>query len=921
MILPPMHPEESERLAALHALGIIGTPREDRFDRVVRIARDLFQVPICLISLVDRESLWFKACIGLDVEGTERSVSFCAHAILEREPLVVPDATLAPRFAGNRLVTGDPHIRFYAGQPIRSPDGYPIGTVCVMDRIARTLSQEQLGRLKDLAAMVESELKATAQRKTALQSWSLERRYRNLIDAMSHAVVLHGPDGQVLACNGRAESLLGVSAADPAAAGQVLLGEDGATLPLSGPGSAAHETLTRGRPIQDRIVTTTDSEGRLRWLSVWSSPVPGDQGSDGAVCTYSDITERMEAEVERVRLKNRLQLLLDSVSEGICEVNSAGQISFANPGAARMLETRLEAMVGHHYSEVIRPVRGNPAAPWQDPVASILSGRAAQQNCTALLARPHEPPLAVEINCTRKLDGDGVVIQFRDISERLESERLKNEFISVVSHELRTPLTSIRGALGIVASGTLGSLNERGQRMLQIAAQNTERLVRLINDILDIERIESGQAVMEKRPCEAVDLVRQVVEALHSAAEQADVRLVAEAEPSQIHANPDRILQVMTNLVGNAIKFSPPGSSVTVRCTRRTADTLFEVSDQGRGIPTEKQGLIFERFQQVDASDSRVKGGSGLGLAISRSIVEQHGGAIWVASEMGRGSTFSFTLPLGEEPGAASGRSSGRRILVCDDDRMLGEVVRTMLEQNGYDVVVVHSGSEAVAAAMADPPDALLMDLQMPGMNGLEAVQELQRHPDTARLPVVIFTGSSGSGSRRSAPGVADWLEKPVQESDLVARLEAAIAAAYTGATVLVVEDDHGLAAVLTAGLKRLGVSARPARSVSEAIRLLEQGGIDLLVLDLLLADGEGYAVADWLRAHPAYCRTPVVVYSGHDPDLAHRGRLQFGQTEFLSKGHVSPEQLARRVSELAIRLVEKREDDSSERSKAGTDH
>jgi len=251
-----------------------------------------------------------------------------------------------------------------------------------------------------------------------------------------------------------------------------------------------------------------------------------------------------------------------------------------------------------------------------------------------------------ELQVLRDLAGAVVTeIELRaDIAARLEAERAKDEFVSVVSHELRTPLTSIRGSLGLLASGQLAG--ERAQRMLDVAIQNTDRLVRLINNILDVERVESGKVQLEVRRVAARELIEQAVEATQGLATRAGVPVEWTAPPElHVHADPDRVVQVITNLLSNAIKFSPAGSPVRVSAEARGAEALFQVRDRGRGIPPEHLDDIFERFQQVDSSDSREKGGSGLGLAISRSLVQQHAGQIWVSSELGRGSTFFFTLP------------------------------------------------------------------------------------------------------------------------------------------------------------------------------------------------------------------------------------------------------------------------------------
>jgi signal transduction histidine kinase len=227
-----------------------------------------------------------------------------------------------------------------------------------------------------------------------------------------------------------------------------------------------------------------------------------------------------------------------------------------------------------------------------------------------------------------------------------ELKRMENEFISLVSHELRTPMTSIIGALDLLGSGQLGELSDRGRHILNVATNNTERLIRLVNDILDLERIKSGKITVHKVSCDLKDLLIQAIETMQPMADKVGVKLEVEPCPVMLKLDPDRILQTLTNLLSNAIKFSEPGKTVWLK-NRVTEDRcLIAVMDQGRGIPVDKLQSIFEPFQQVDASDSRSKNGSGLGLAISRYIVKQHEGEMWAESIQGQGSTFFIDFPL-----------------------------------------------------------------------------------------------------------------------------------------------------------------------------------------------------------------------------------------------------------------------------------
>lgn len=247
---------------------------------------------------------------------------------------------------------------------------------------------------------------------------------------------------------------------------------------------------------------------------------------------------------------------------------------------------------------------------------------------------------------TELIELRGVQCTLSIINDITERKRMEDEFISLVSHELRTPMNSIIGALDLLGTQELGTLTDRGQQIINIATNNTERLIRLVNDILDLERIKLGKIAMHPVECQANELLIQAVQAMQAMADSAQVTLLVEPTPTQICADPDRILQTLTNLLSNAIKFSEPGGSVWLRSSLNSEHLQIEVQDRGRGIPQDKLQLIFERFQQVDASDSRTKGGTGLGLPICRSIIEQHKGQIWVESSLGEGSTFYVQLPV-----------------------------------------------------------------------------------------------------------------------------------------------------------------------------------------------------------------------------------------------------------------------------------
>jgi PAS domain S-box-containing protein len=345
-----------------------------------------------------------------------------------------------------------------------------------------------------------------------------------------------------------------------------------------------------------------------------------------------------------------LQSILNSAAEGIFGLDREGNVTFINPSGAALLGLRMQDLIGRRLHSLIHPEDApeHACALAECPVCSAVDAAATPSRVTTFL-RGDGTSVPVEITAATIDDpfgnATGVVVTFRDIADRLAIERMKDEFVSTVSHELRTPLTSIRGALTILGTGTMGSLNPKGMRMVNIAVSNTERLTRLINDVLDLEKLHAAVA-LQRRPLRIEQILAQAVEGVQPISERAMVWMQLQAEPGEIVADHDRIQQMLSNLLSNAIKFSPTDSPVDVRGTVCDGHYAITVRDYGRGIPEDKLELVFERFQQVDASDSRDKGGTGLGLAICRSIAEAHGGMIRASNAYGGGALFTVMLPL-----------------------------------------------------------------------------------------------------------------------------------------------------------------------------------------------------------------------------------------------------------------------------------
>ncbi len=387
-------------------------------------------------------------------------------------------------------------------------------------------------------------------------------------------------------------------------------------------------------------------DGSWRWL-LWNASPSLEHGLIFAAAR--DITASKTAEQALREGDERHRLIIERASDAFVAMDAEGVITEWNVRAEELFGWSRQEAIGSYLTVLLIPPRYR-AAHWRGLERYIATGEgpimSKRVELPALHRSGHEIPVELSITALRWGQHNYTFYAFlRDIGERKALERMKEQFISMVSHELRTPLSSLRGALSLIESGKMGALDPQGQRLLAIAHQDTERLVRLTNDILDIERMEAGRFTLVLQLCDGASLLTRTVDAMRPLAAEAGVQLEVAAEPLTVRCDPDRVQQALTNLIGNAIKFSPSGTTVRVQALRRGAEALFEVRDQGRGFSNEQREALFEPFRQLEPSDAWEKGGTGLGLFIARNIVSQHGGRIWADSVPGRGSTFCFTLP------------------------------------------------------------------------------------------------------------------------------------------------------------------------------------------------------------------------------------------------------------------------------------
>ena len=826
---------------------MLDTPTEERFDRITRVAAALFDVPIVLVSLIDADRQWAKACIGLADREVPRSTSFCSVAIESDGPLIVPDTHNDPRFSDYATVVGDPHLRFYAGVPIHTQDGFAVGTLCIADCVPRTLDEQQQALQRDLARLVEDEIARTDLATALAAQRASDAQIRAVMDYVGEGILTFGEDGIILTANPAAEHGFAFHGGLPGRSIEDILVD----LPWAAIRSVLPEILG-----ERRLVTARRGDGTEFPLELVVSATRVDN-ERLLIGIGQDVTERRRAQKALRESEQRFRAVFDDADIGMLIVGREQTIIDANAALGELLGHATAELRGRSAAELL------PAGTDMSAYADMFAGRRDGYRREQQLKRADGSTLWVAATVSLLRDAEGeplhAVAMVEDITQRKEVERIKDEFVSVVGHELRTPLTSIRGSLGLLDGGLAGDLDAEARDMVRMALDNTNRLVRLVEDTLDFERIHAGAEEFDAQPVAAQELVGAAARVVERLCAEAGVELRTEVDELEVLADADRVVQALTNLLGNAVKFSPADGTITLAVRRRERDAAFSVRDEGRGIPPEKLDTIFERFRQVDSSDRREKGGTGLGLAITREIVQRSGGRIWAESEAGRGATFVFTLPLAQD--AVSVAIVERR----EEDRAtlaarLGALGLRVVPAAAPDELAGHDQLAAVVVAAGPAAPALI-----------EALDAL---PATAEIPKLLDDG------------------------DLQNALEESIPALRKG-RVLVVEDDLDLGRLLASRLQHHGLDVELARTGREAREAIERATPALVVLDLVLPGEDGYAVVEWLRRTGRFEGAPLLVYSASDLSAEDRERLQLGRTEFMTKASVSPEEIERRVTEV----------------------
>jgi PAS domain S-box-containing protein len=567
------------------------------------------------------------------------------------------------------------------------------------------------------------------------------------------------------------------------------------------------------------------------------------------------------------------QSVLEGVADGVVVADAAGKVILFNAAAERILELPRERALGRMTREMLG-LYGGQARDWMKMVARWEEEPDAYAAEEYLAAQLNIEDRIVSVHLAPVLMADeflGTVSVFRDITAEVESARAKIEFVSMVSHELRTPMTSIKGYADLLLMEAVGALTGDQRKFLSVIKSNVDRLTTLVNDLLDISRMESGRMTLSLGAVRLDGLIHQVVVAMEARTREKGLTLRSEVprDLPVVSADSDRVIQILTNLVANACQYTPTGGEIVVSAGVHGDEMRVSVRDTGIGIAPEDQEKIFVRFFRVDDPLVHETIGTGLGLSIVKSLVEMHGGRIEVESEVGEGSTFTFTLPLQKARQVKAPERTATKVLVIEDDLDIAMRIQFYLTKDGQEVLIAQRGEEALELAQHERLDLIALDILLPDAAGFDVLEELKSNPRTQETPVLVIPIVPDRGMLWL--GVVDYVTKPVDEEQLLRAIRKALvrrrpveadAAAGRG-TVLVVDDDEENLSLMRQALRANDFGVRTVSQGRRALRVAREVQPALVLLDLKLQDLDGQSVLKRLKSDPATQDIPVIVMTG----------------------------------------------------------
>ncbi len=817
MRTPESPPDETQRLHALLATNLLDSVNDERFDRLTRLAQRLLQVPIALVSLVDANRQWFKSKQGLDACETGRDISFCGHAILGHEVFEIPDALQDERFRDNPLVTGPPDIRFYAGVPVTTFEGYRVGTLCVIDTRPRQLSDTERDSLIDLGACVSDLI--SSEWEQALKSE--RRRLSDIIEGTRIGTWEWNVQTGATVFNERWADIVGYTLQELEPTSIETWASLAHPEDLKDSEAKLQRCFRREAEYYDCEARMRHKDGHWVWVHDRGKVVSWTDSGEPLLMsgTHADITEKKQAEKALEEYAEFRKLIFDNMPQYLLVKDEAYRIITANTNFLSLYpESVRDSVIGsttiEQYSEDER------ARFLQEDRKAFESGYSEIEEAITFPngerrvlwtkkirfegadGRPYLLGVATDI--TRRKQAEAEAIKAKEAAEI--ASRAKSEFLANVSHEIRTPMN---GVLGMLNMAIKKETDAEQARRLKLAESSAKSLLSIINDILDLSKIEAGRLDIEHIHFDLLELLQSVVAGFQSEAAAKGLTLQLNTEGidhDPIEGDPVRIRQILVNLVSNAVKFTTQGS-VVIDAKLEDEGAIDKrlhctVTDTGVGFDPKLSAVLFNAFTQADSSTTRNFGGTGLGLSIVNNLCELMDGGVSAESTPGQGSAFQFNVRLGvakrqdtalmtHRPTTTDSAFSrpGGGVLLVEDNPINREVALDMLNDKGIPVACAENGLEALAMLNASPESMpyrlILMDCQMPAMDGYEATGEIRAGAAGQRykqVPIIALTAHTMVGDQAKCleAGMDDFVPKPIDEATLLAKIDKFIAIGST---------------------------------------------------------------------------------------------------------------------------------------------
>jgi PAS domain S-box-containing protein len=584
----------------------------------------------------------------------------------------------------------------------------------------------------------------------------------------------------------------------------------------------------------------------------------------------------------------RIRAITDSVNEALLLISKDQRVLDLNQRFEEMFGVPPKNVIDQRLADI--ETLFDQIFPESDQIYPLIlsSSSDSNQEETKLVKQNWPQERELQLYSTPIRDNDGYLgrlFVFRDVTHEREVDRMKTEFVSLVSHELRTPLTSIKGYTEIVLDGDAGEINEEVEEYLGIVFNNAERLVALVNDLLDISRIESGRVQLKHEAVDLNEIVQSVVATMQQSIIEKGQILKVEIDPAatKVQGDKNKLVQVLTNYVSNAHKYTQTDGTIHLLIRKKNDFAAITVSDDGFGISPEDQARLFTRFYRVDNSMTREVGGTGLGLSIVKQLIELMGGEVGVESELGKGSSFWFTVPLTfensepitediEETPQPKTEQGPAKILIVEDDTDIANLIAHQLQKAGYAVQTTHSAEEALLALAHEIPDLITLDIKLPGMQGDAFANQLHANPLTQDIPILILSVYADDLTKLQFG--AYFLPKPIHQEELLKTVDDLLKQHHQG-RILIINNDKEVGVLLQSTLEKRGFHTCLAKDGEKGLSHAKKYNPSLIFLDMHLPGIDGFAVLKSLKVTPETATIPVVVMIGSS-ELKTNARARF---------------------------------------------